>query len=106
MFIKHKNIGFTFIHNKFSEKADMQFYCKVMAYERGINNWFLIYAKGSSQRDFELDFDSFNFTNEYDEILENGVKELQEKRLKESPEINKKSPKVNKKIARNDPSIR
>jgi uncharacterized protein YecA (UPF0149 family) len=56
----------------------------------------LIYAKGSSQRDFELDFDSFNFTNEYDEILENGVKELQEKRLKESP-------KVNKKIARNDP---
>jgi hypothetical protein len=95
MFIEHENIGFTFMHNKFSKKENMQFYCKVMAYERRINNWFLIYVEGSSQKDFELDFDSFNFTNEHNEILENEVKELQERRLKESLEVNKK-------IGRND----
>jgi len=90
MFIEDENIGFTFMHSKYTNKKDMQFYCEIMAYERKINNWFLIYIDGNLLNNFKLDFDSFSFTNEYNEVLEKKVKELKERRLQQSKEVNKK----------------
>jgi len=95
MILEDENIGFTFIHDKYPSKEDMQFYCKVSAYERKINNWFLIYINGRSLQNLELNFDNYYFDNEHNELLENEVIDLKERRLEQSKAIMKK-------IGRND----
>ena len=89
-----ENIGFTFIHNQYENKDGMDFYCKILAYEQKINNWFLIMLDGVSLNSLDVNFRYFYFDNEFDEDLERELKELRERRLEQSKSFQK--------IGRND----
>lgn len=95
MSLNSENKGFTFIHDSYENKKDMEFYCKVMSYEHKINNWFLIFVDRLTLDNLKLDFKYFYFDNEYDELLEKEVCELRERRLLQTATIVKK-------VGRND----
>jgi len=96
MSLNSENKGFTFIHDSYENKKDMEFYCKVMSYEHKINNWFLIFVDGLTPDNLKLDFKYFYFDNKYDEVLEKEVCELRGRRLLQTATIVKK-------VGRNEP---
>ncbi len=96
MSINHNNIGFTFCHENYPNIEDMEFYCKIMSYDKKVNNWVLILIDGNHISNIDVSFKYFTFTNDFDEQLEQEVKELKERRMKQT--LN-----VQKKIGRNDP---
>ncbi len=85
-----ENIGFTMIHNQYENKKDIDFYCKIIAYEQKINNWFLIMLDGLSLKNLEVNFKYFYFDNNSHEKLEDEVQELRKRRLEQTKEFQKK----------------
>lgn len=96
MAIEDKNLGFTIIHSNYSNIDDMIFYCKVLCYEKKLNNWFLISVDGQTINNIKVSFKYLTFDNSYNETLEKEVKELKERRMQQTLSIQKK-------IKRNDP---
>lgn len=89
MFLTDENIGFTVIHNHYENKNDMDFYCKTLSYENKINNWFLITLDGTNINNIDVNFKYMYFDNKFDETLENEVKSLKERRLKQMKNLQK-----------------
>ena len=91
LYRNEENIGLTFVQKEILDEGNMELYCKTFAYQQKINNWYLISIDETSTIDFEF----LQFSNEYDEMLEQEVMELKERRLEQAKGIQKK-------IGRND----
>ena len=59
--------------------------CQLYAYERNINNWFLVIIDDNS-----VGFESFTYSNSHSGYLAEEVKRLQQLRLEQHSQINKK----------------
>ncbi|BAV10940.1 hypothetical protein MOSL_0367 [Moraxella osloensis] len=89
--ISDENIGIYFIQQKLSEIRNVKEMCEIYAYERKINHWYVVVIGV----DGLVDFNQLKFNSDYNERLENEVKELRQFRFEQVADIGKK-------IGRND----
>lgn len=89
-YIEEQNIGVMFVNKKSYDYDRLKKQCQLYAYERNINNWFLIVIN-----DEAISFEKFYYNNDYSEVLAKEVEHLRQLRLEQSF-------KTNKKISRND----
>jgi len=89
-FREEENLGFIFIDKEYSTTTNTKLHCRIIAYERKINHWFLIFVNGTSIQNFELDFQYFYFSNKYNKELEIEVKELRKNRVLQRKNVDKK----------------
>ncbi|MFC0170943.1 hypothetical protein ACFFKC_23055, partial [Pseudoduganella danionis] len=89
--ISDENVGIYFIQQKLSKSRNIEEICEIYAYERKINNWYVMIIGV----DGLVDFIKLEFNNAHSERLENEVKELRQFRFEQVTEIGKK-------IGRND----
>ena len=88
---EEKNIGVVFVSKKIYEYNRVKQQCELYAYERKINNWFVVIIGN----DF-IDFEKFYFDNKPNKIIEEKLKILKEYRLKHTLQVKRK-------IGRNEP---
>lgn len=84
-YIDKANMGVVFVVKRLYSYDKLYKRCKLYAYERKINNWFVIIIG-----DNFIDFEQFHYENKYDELLEKELLELKECRLKQALESKKK----------------
>jgi len=80
-----ENIGATFIDKKSYTSYKAYHLSRLYAYEKKLNNWFVIIVEKNS-----LDFEFFKFENKYDKQLEEELEGLKEYRIKQSLNVKKK----------------
>ena len=90
-YIDKANIGVVFVSKRIYNYDRLKEQCELYAYERKINNWFVIVIGN----DF-IDFEQFYYDNKPNEIIEKKLEGLKEYRLKQTL-------KVQRKIGRNEP---
>ena len=88
--IDKKNIGVVFVSKRIYRYDILQQQCKLYAYERKINNWFVVII-GSNF----IDFEKFYYDNKYNKLIEEKLEKLKQYRVQQKL-------KINKKIGRND----
>lgn len=89
-YIDNKNIGVVFVSERIYEYDKLQQQCEIYAYERKINNWFVVII-GSNF----INFEKFYYDNKYNKLIEEKLEELKQYRVEQTLNINKK-------IGRND----
>lgn len=84
-YIEEENIGVMFIAKRLYDYDKLKKKCQLYAYERNINNWFLVIID-----DNNAGFESFTYSNAHSEYLAAEVKHLQQLRLEQHSQINEK----------------
>jgi hypothetical protein len=84
-YIDSANIGVVFVSIRIYNYTRLQERCELYAYERKINNWFVIII----DNDF-IDFEYFRYENKKNEIVEKKLEGLKEYRLKQTLDAQKK----------------
>lgn len=84
-YIDTSNIGVVFVSIRIYNYTRLQEQCELYAYERKINNWFVIII----DNDF-IDFEYFRYENKKNEIVEKKLEGLKEYRLKQTLDAQKK----------------
>lgn len=84
-YIEEENIGVMFIAKRLYDYDKLKKQCQLYAYERNINNWFLVIIDDNS-----IGFEGFSYSNSHSEYLAEEVKRLQQLRLEQHSQINKK----------------
>jgi hypothetical protein len=84
-YIDSANIGVVFVSIRIYDYTRLQEQCELYAYERKINNWFVIII----DNDF-IDFEYFKYENKKNEIVEKKLEGLKEYRLKQTLDAQKK----------------
>ncbi len=89
--IDKAHIGVVFVSKRIYNYNLLKAQCELYAYERKINNWFVIILENNF-----IDFEQFYFDNKPNKIIEKKLEVLKEYRLKQTL-------KVKRKIGRNEP---
>ncbi|TLS73393.1 hypothetical protein FE246_02570 [Aliarcobacter thereius] len=84
-YIDNDNIGVVFVNKRSYTYDQLYQQCELYAYERKINNWFVIIIANDS-----IDFEQFYYENKPSELLEKKVACLKEYRLQQTLEAKKK----------------
>lgn len=84
-YIDAANIGVVFITERIYNYDKLYQQCELYAYERKINNWFVIIIG----YDF-IDFEHFIYENKLDKEIEKKLEGLKEYRIQQTREVNKK----------------
>lgn len=84
-YIDNANIGVVFVSKRIYTYDQLYQQCELYAYERKINNWFVIIIGNDS-----IDFEQFYYENKPSELLEEKVAGLKEYRLQQTLEAKKK----------------
>lgn len=84
-YIDNANIGVVFVSKRIYTYDQLYQQCELYAYERKINNWFVIIIGNDS-----VDFEQFYYENKPSELLEEKVAGLKEYRLLQTLEAKKK----------------
>lgn len=84
-YIDNANIGVVFVSKRIYTYDQLYQQCELYAYERKINNWFVIIIANDS-----IDFEQFYYENKPSELLEKKVAGLKEYRLQQTLEAKKK----------------
>jgi hypothetical protein len=84
-YIDNANIGVVFVSNRIYTYNQLYQQCEIYAYERKINNWFVIIIDNNS-----IDFEQFYYENKHSELLEEKIGGLKEYRLKQTLKAKKK----------------
>ena len=90
-FVDKANIGVSFVSKRIYDYKRLKEQCELYAYERKINNWFVIIIENNF-----IDFEQFYFDNKPNKMIEHRLESLKNYRLTQTL-------KVQKKIGRNEP---
>lgn len=84
-YIDNVNIGVVFVSKRIYTYDQLYQQCELYAYERKINNWFVIIIGNDS-----VDFEQFYYENKPSNLLEEKLAGLKEYRLQQTLEVKKK----------------